>query len=65
MNSIIATLGTEDFPRLRIGVATEEMEKYNTADFVLARFTTEEEKLLPEIIEQAVQEITKYTASKK
>lgn len=61
MNSIIPSLGTQEFPRLRFGIATEEMEKYDTADFVLAKFTKEEEKQLPEIIEQAVEEIEKFT----
>lgn len=60
MNSIIGSLGVQDFPRLRIGVATEAMEKYDTADFVLAKFTKEEEKQLPEIIKQAVEEIKKH-----
>ncbi len=60
MNSIIASLGTKDFPRLRVGVATEEMEKYDTADFVLAKFTKEEEQALPDIIKQAVEEIEKF-----
>lgn len=61
MNSIIGSLGAQDFPRLRIGVAAEAMEKYDTADFVLAKFTKEEEKQLPEIMKQAVEEIKKFT----
>ncbi len=41
MASIIGELGTEDIPRLRLGIFTEtEFEKYETpADFVLSPFT--------------------------
>lgn len=52
MKSIIAELGTQDIPRLRIGIAGEATI-HDTADFVLAKFTKVEEKSLPEIIEQA------------
>lgn len=64
MNSIIPSLGTQEFSRLRIGVANEEMEKYDTADFVLAKFTKEEEKGLPDIIKQAVEEVEKFVTKK-
>ncbi len=54
--SIIAQIGP-DFPRLRIGVGSpppeEEMKEY-----VLTRFTPREEKLLPPILERAVQALS-------
>ncbi|MFA5994909.1 MAG: aminoacyl-tRNA hydrolase [Patescibacteria group bacterium] len=52
MNSIIAELGTSEFPRLRIGIAPTDSQTiiHDTADYVLAKFSKEEEKLLPEII---------------
>jgi PTH1 family peptidyl-tRNA hydrolase len=56
--SIIAQIGP-DFPRLRIGIGApppaEEMSEY-----VLARFTPQEEKLLPSILDQAVQALTMW-----
>lgn len=56
MNSIIALLGTEEFARLRIGVAPVPPEKIlgDTADYVLGKFTKIEEEQLPEIIKQAI-----------
>ena len=49
LEDIINRLGADDFPRLRIGIGPTP-ERWDAADYVLARFTSEE---LPEI-EQAV-----------
>jgi peptidyl-tRNA hydrolase, PTH1 family len=49
LEDIIGRLGTEDFPRLRIGVGTAP-EGWAWADYVLSKFKAEE---LP-VIEQAV-----------
>lgn len=67
MNSIIGTLGTDEFPRLRIGIApiNETVEKYETADYVLGKFSEDEEKHLPEIIKNAIAEINNFTGIKK
>jgi len=45
LEDVIRMLGTEEFPRLRIGIG-QAPEGWDAADFVLARFTQEE---LPEI----------------
>ncbi len=59
MNSIIGVLGTKDIARLKIGVAPadDDVEMYDTADYVLGKFTKEEEKALPEIIAEAVKKL--------
>lgn len=64
MNSIIETLGTEQFSRLRIGIAPTDDRAviHDTADFVLTNFTTEEEKKLPDIIDQAKQIIQSFVS---
>ena len=49
MEDIIGRLATEEFARLRIGVGTAP-EGWNWADYVLSRFTAEEQP----VIEQAV-----------
>lgn len=54
IKSITEHLGTEEFPRLKIGVANELTEKMDTADFVLTRFSKEEQEELPQIIEEVV-----------
>jgi PTH1 family peptidyl-tRNA hydrolase len=52
LNSIIASLGTEDFPRLRIGVGPLP-EGVDAGDFVLSEFPRPEEEHLGEIMEAA------------
>ena len=53
--SIIYHLQTEDFPRLRCGIASSTMpaDKNQMADFVLARFAAEELPIVNEMIPQA------------
>lgn len=53
--SIIYHLQSEDFPRLRCGIASTSMpaDKNQMADFVLARFSTEELPVVNDMIPQA------------
>ena len=44
LKSIIARLGTEAFPRIRIGVGEKPRPDYDLADWVLGRFSEEEAK---------------------
>jgi peptidyl-tRNA hydrolase, PTH1 family len=46
LQSIIHALGTEEFPRLRIGIGQPEGKSSELADFVLDSFTKDEVKLL-------------------
>ena len=51
LKSIIESLGTEDFARIRIGTGNDEMrKKMGDVDFVLSKFTPEEKERLPEIL---------------
>lgn len=53
LKSCIAELGTEDFPRLRIGTANDEVRKQvGDVDFVLSKFTPEEKEKLPNILSE-------------
>lgn len=45
---IIEKLGTKEFRRIRIGIGRPESDR-DPADYVLARFTPEEQERLPEI----------------
>jgi PTH1 family peptidyl-tRNA hydrolase len=58
VKSLIAHLGTEDFPRVRIGVGNELLEQIPTDKFVLANFSAEEAKQLPEILQNAAAALT-------
>lgn len=52
LKSIIKCLGSQKFPRLRIGVG-EKHPNQDLAKFVLSNFTKEEEKSIEEAIERA------------
>lgn len=51
VKSLIEQLGTNDFPRLRIGVGRPTSG--STIGFLLSRFSTEERKYVPEIVSLA------------
>ncbi|MDO8507777.1 MAG: aminoacyl-tRNA hydrolase [bacterium] len=63
IDSIINHLGTQDFLRLRVGVKNEMLEKIETEDFVLQRFSKDEEGKLQEIIDLCVKEIREILKS--
>lgn len=46
IKSIIAHLGTQDFPRVKIGVGEKPHKEMDLADWVLSRFGQDEQKLL-------------------
>ena len=55
MRSVIACIGTEDFPRLRLGIESrEEGSKMPLDAFVLAHFTGEESKIFENVIKEAL-----------
>ena len=54
VQSIIDTIGTKDFTRIRIGIKPAMEKKQETERFVLENFTAFEEKALPEIIKKAI-----------
>lgn len=52
MRSIVAQLGSQIFPRLRVGIGNVP-PNWNMANYVLGRFTREEEERVPEICGKA------------
>ena len=59
LKSIIASIGTDEFPRIRIGTGNDVLRaKLGDVDFVLSKFTVEEKNRLPEIMEEAVTRFT-------
>ena len=56
ISSVIERLGTEDIPRLRIGISRPPGRK-EAADYVLQDFTNSECKELPAILDQAVEAV--------
>lgn len=53
LKSVIAHLGSQEFPRVRVGVGAKPHPDYDLADWVLSSFTAEEEKALAPAVEHA------------
>ena len=53
LKSIIARLGSQDFPRVKIGVGAKPHPDYDLADWVLSTFSQQEAKALAPIWDQA------------
>jgi len=62
--SIIEHLGTKNFTRIRVGVAPQDKTIHDTAEFVLGKFTKEEQKTLSEVIVRVVEELRSLVAMK-
>ncbi|MGB7413013.1 MAG: aminoacyl-tRNA hydrolase [Thermosynechococcaceae cyanobacterium] len=59
MRSTIAHLGTQDFPRLRVGISNPKISgaAKDTISHVLGRFTPQEIKVLPAVLDGVVQAV--------
>ena len=53
LRSIIGCIGTDAFPRVRIGVGAKPHPDYDMADWVLSRFKPEEQPAMDEAYEKA------------
>ncbi len=58
MKSIISHLGSQDFPRLRIGIGKSDRKK-QTIGHVLGKFAPEEKKVIQEILDISVNAVEK------
>jgi len=59
MRSIIETLGSEEFARLRVGIGRPP-EGVDPADYVLSRFSKEEQAQLDEAVERAADAVEAF-----
>ena len=57
IKSIIACLGSQEFPRVKIGVGAKPHPDYDLADWVLSRFSAQERKLLEPAIANAAEAV--------
>lgn len=53
LKSIISSLGSQEFPRVKIGVGAKPHPDYDLADWVLGTFPKEQKKLMEETYEKA------------
>lgn len=61
LKSAITHLGTEDFPRLRLGTGNDPLKnRIGDVDFVLSKFTPEEHEQLPQILREIADFVAKY-----
>lgn len=57
MESLIKNLGSGDFVRVRIGVGRPPNPSYDVADWVLGRFSAEEEELVGQALDRAAEAV--------
>ena len=55
IKSIIQSLGTDQFPRVKVGVGAKPHPDYDLADWVLSKFSAQEEKDLAPALDHAAQ----------
>ena len=53
IKSIISQIGSQDFPRVKIGVGAKPAPEHDLADWVLSTFSAQEEKALAPALENA------------
>lgn len=54
VKNIIAQLGSDQFPRVKIGIGAKPHPEYDLADWVLSKFTEEEQKALTPALQYAI-----------
>ncbi len=57
LKSLIACLGTEDFPRVKLGVGAKPNPEYDLAEWVLGKFSPKDRELLDQAISSGVQAV--------
>lgn len=57
LKNIIAHLGTDRFPRIKIGVGIPQQEGYDTVDWVIGKPTGNDEKVLIAALDRAVEAV--------
>jgi len=62
IKSIILNLGTDEFPRFRLGI-NEKPDNYDLADYVLGKFTSEEQKIMFDTFDKVNSAIEEYIKS--
>lgn len=62
LKSLIQHLGSEDFPRIKIGVGGKPHPDYDMADWVLGRFTPGDQKHIEQAVAAAADAVELYLA---
>lgn len=62
IDSVIESLGSVDFGRLRVGIGRPENPKMDASDYVLGEFDDSQKKGLKKLIDESCSAITSYLA---
>ncbi len=60
IKNLIQHFGTGNFQRVKLGIASELLSVMPTEEFVLAKFSPNEEKAIPEILKETNEKIEKF-----
>ena len=60
LKSIIQHLGTDQFPRVKIGVGEKPHPDYDMADWVLGKFPPADKKVIDEMVQKAAKAVEYY-----
>jgi len=60
LKSLIARLGTEEFPRIRLGVGAPPHPDYDTADWVLSSFRNQDAEDMAKAVSRAAEAVVCY-----
>ncbi|MBT7253746.1 MAG: aminoacyl-tRNA hydrolase, partial [Planctomycetaceae bacterium] len=61
LNDILQKLGSQKIPRLRIGVG-QPPPRWDAADYVLGKFTTQEQEIMQQTVDQASNAVADWMA---
>lgn len=61
LKSVEAHLGSQEYPRLRIGVG--DTSDGELSDYVLGRFTQKEQQMLPDVVDEAIEAVELWLSS--
>ncbi len=62
VKSVIQHCG-EDFARIRVGIKNDHAEKMDSANFVLAKFSSDEKRQMPKITQEVSSMLSEYIAT--
>lgn len=60
LKNIISHLGSDQFPRIKVGVGGKPHPDHDTADWVLGKFTGQDRKVMEEAISRAADAVTLF-----
>jgi PTH1 family peptidyl-tRNA hydrolase len=60
IKSVTKLLGDENYGRLRVGIGPKTPDQIDSADFVLQKFSTKEQKHVPELLKESTSFLTEY-----